>query len=372
MPIYNPFNLTHKFVLILMTLALILLPMTIFAQDPEENGFKPYTSPDGSISFEYPESWTIHLDDLEPFIILSNSGGEFYFDFEDEDSLAVLIVPPSGFVEAFPDIEELPRTPRDLLEFFILDTGEDDIFTEIEEGTLNGHRAVFANFSDNDLYGQIFVLDLDDGDLIMVLGIMGSDNYAQYQETVLSVVASLTLNRYLPDDFRIVTSPDLNLMFEMPADYVYDDLDEEGAIFFASDQDLLDSGPGGEGTLTGLIATEAYYIDKFGIKEGDFQTPEHALVVVSEELVLQNLSNGTISDIEIIELDDVDIDELFQLTFDSDNLDGIVLAFEMPDKRIVTVVAGVNSGELPDFEDIILQIATSVKSLDDNTARADG
>lgn len=376
--IFQP-HVLRKSTLILMVFALILLPMSVFAQDPDDSEWLTYTTDDGSISFEYPDTWSLNFDVLEPALVLTNGDFEdsLFVDPEAEDSIAVFIVLPDQFSEVFPEITELPRTPRDLLEFLIFDAGDDDIFTDIEEGTLNGHRAVFANFNNEGLegatdalYGQVFALDLDDGDLALVMGVMATDNYAQYQETVLSIAASLTLNRYELGDFRMVSSPDLNLTFEMPADYLHNDNELPGAVLIASREEIMNSGPAEEGDVTVAIATELYFSGIFDAASDLFQTPELAIELVVE-LFAEDFENATVSDIETVSVEDAPVPEMLQLTFVGDEFDGAILAFELPDERIVTVIVAVNAGELADFEDIILQIASSVQAFDTDMEAAE-
>ncbi len=372
-------NFTRKSILLLMALALILLPTTVSAQDPDESDWLTYTTDDGSISFEYPDTWSLNFDVLEPALVLTNGDFEdsLFVDPEADDALAVFIVLPQHFPEVFPEITELPRSPRELLEFLIFDAGDEDVFTEIEEGTLNGHRAVFANFNNeglegatDTLYGQVFALDLDDGDLALVMGVMTTDDYAQYQETVVSIAASSTLKLYEEGDFRRVSSPDLNLIFQMPAEYYYSDDEVPGAILIASSEEILDSGPPEEGDLIVSIITEQYFTEFFDVSTEQLQTPEMAIELVVE-ILAEDFENGTVSDLETISVENAPVAELLQLTFEADGYDGAILAFELPDGRVVTVSVVVNAGELSDFEDIILQIASSIQALEDMEAVED-
>ncbi len=372
-------HFVRKSALILMALALILLPMSVFAQDSDDSEWLTYTTDDGSISFEYPDTWSLNLDVLEPALVLTNGDFEdsLFVNPEAEDSIAVFIVLPDQFSEVFPEITELPRTPRDLLEFLIFDAGDADIFTDIEEGTLNGHRAVFANFNNeglegatDTLYGQVFALDLDDGDLALVMGVMATDNYVQYQETVLSIVASMTLNRYEEGDFRTITSPNLNLTFQMPAEYVYDDTELASIALIASRQEIINTGPAEEGDITVAIATELYFTGILDAAGAILQSPEQA-IELALQIFAEDFENATVSEVETVTVEDASVEEMQQLTFEGDEFDGAILAFELPDEGIVTVFVAVNAGELSDFEDIILQIASSIQALEDVEAVED-
>lgn len=359
-------SFTRKSTLILMALALMLLPMTIFAQDPDEGETTTFTSEDGTLNFEYPESWSVSDELIPPTIVLTNGDIEesYLYDQDAEDSVVVLVVPSSGFAETFPEMEdELPDTPHDALEFLINNVVDDSEFTEITEETLNEHPAAFAMYS-GDNYGEIFVLDLDDGDLFLVMSVTPSVDYDQHQEAVRSIAASLTLNQLEEGDFRTVSSPDLDLTFEMPSEYVYEDTEVPGAVLVGSSEDVFDTGPIEEGTLTAVIGTELYFVEIFGAASDQFQTPELAIEAVADMFVSEELTDLTVSDVETVEVEDAAFSELLQLTFESEEFDGMIITFILPDERVMIVFAGFNAGELDDFEDIILQIASSVQALE--------
>jgi hypothetical protein len=347
---------------LLIAILLSSLPLAVFAQDPPDDLPQTYITHDGKFSFQYPSGWTIAPEELDGLLLLTNSDYEdsVFFDPESTDSVVVIIVTPDNFLEIFPDIDELPRTPRDLLEVLIVDTDDPNIFTDIQEGTLNGHRAVFANVDDGELSGQVFVLDLDDGDLVMALAASASGVYAQYQEQVLSIVASMTLHRYNQGDFRLVTSQAMNLSFEMPAEYFYNDMVGDGSLIFGTNEDVFNNGAPAEGEFMGLFATDLFIREGLDLDIEGFESPEHALAIFSDSVIANILNNVSFSDVEHVLIDESPLTDLVQFTFTSDTAEGVVIAFKLPDGRIMVGSFVVSNGELPDYEAIISQITTSI------------
>ncbi len=359
-------NFSRKSILLLMVLALMLLPMTVFAQDPDEGETTAYTSSDGTLSFEYPESWSVSDDLIPPAIILTNGAIEdsYLYTEDAEDSVAVLILPSSGIAETFPEIEgDVPDSPTEAIEFMIENVVDDTEFDEIVEETINEYPAASVMYS-GETNGEMFMLDLGDGDLFLVMGLTTSDDYDQHQDIIRSIVASMTFIQPEEGDFRTVSSPDLDLSFEMPFEYVSDDTEVPGAVLIGSSEDVFDTGPTEEDTLTAVIGTEQYFVEIFDAASDQFQTPELAIEAVAAMFVSEDLTDLTVSDVETVEVEDAAFSELLLLTFESEEFDGMIITFVLPDERVMIVFAGFNAGELDDFEDIILQIATSIQSLE--------
>lgn len=352
-------------IFMLVTLLTLSLPFTVKAQDPTNDFPNTFITHDGAFSFQYPSDWVLTLEDMDDFILLTNGDPDdsLFFAPDAEDSVIMLIVPPNQFGQLFPDIEDLPRTPRELLEVLIFEDGNADIFSNIEEGTLNGHRAVFANVEDDELSGQVFVLDLDDGDLVMVIAATISGEYSAHQETAISIVSTMTLHRYLPGDFRLVTSQSMRMAFEMPAEYFYDDSDDEGSLIFGSDEEVFNNRAPSAGEFMGIFATDQFLTDALMLDIEGFESPEHAIAVFSDSVIAEELDGVSFSELERLTFEDKPVPEMLQFTFTSDIADGVVVAFELDNGQIMVGAFIANSGELGDYEEVIAKITGSIQPL---------
>ncbi len=367
-------RISYKMTLIFILLTFTLLPIVAtYAQEGGEEGVVQYVSRDGSVSLEYPESWFLESNSFEAYIAISDKDyGDTFFSSEDEDAIAVVVYLPDGFRSTFPDIEALPTEPSDLVGFLSWDIYDAEIFTDIEEGTLGEQAAVFANYSHDDVNGQVIVVELGKGDLAAFIGITTTDDYAPFEETVFAIADSTTLLEYEADDLRVVTSPNLNLRFEMPVGYVYNDTDDEGSITFGTNEEVNQVGPREPGQMAGVITTEVFFTNNFDVAEAVvFENPEEALMTMNDFVISFVAADGTVSDIEVVTPEDEEGFEYVKLTFESDVVDGVAVAIELSDGRIITSLLIVPSGELAESEELLLQILTSVDVLSEHTMDAE-
>lgn len=366
-------RISYKMTLIFILLTFALLPIMTYAQDSGDEGVIQYVSRDGSVSLEYPASWFLESNSFEAYFAISDKDyGDTFFSSEDEDAIALVVYLSDGFSSTFPDIEALPTEATDFLGFLSWDIYDEAIFTDIEEDTFGERSAVVANYSHEDVNGQVIVVDLGEGDLAAVIGVTTTDDYAPFEETVLAIVDSMTLLEYEADDFRMVTSPDLNLRFEMPVGYVYNDTDDEGSITFGTNEEVNQSGPREPGQMAGVITTEVFFTNNFDVAEAVvFETPEEALMTMNDFVVAFVAADGTVSDIEVVTPEDEEGFEYVKLTFESDVFDGVAVAIELSDGRIITSLLIVPGGELAESEEMMLEILTSVDVLSEHTLDAE-
>lgn len=371
MPTYRLLKLSRLLILVMMVLTIILMPMSTFAQDPNESLWWTYASPDGSFSFEYPDLWAMRVGYL--YLLTDGGNVDDIWDIgttKDEVSVIVIVVPPSGFdLMYYGDNEGLPQTPHDFLEFRLFEFSSETNFIDIEEGTFSDYPAVIANF-DGTTFGQLVVMDMGDEGRAAVVGYTYADEYEPYQETVELIADSLTFHDYQPGEFRTIMSQDLNISLEIPAEFFHDGFAEENVLLISSGEE----GIGSYGVDVPLIAIagETFYIEESDTTSDQFQSPELALETVVGVIEDDYLTNPTLSDVETISIEDAPVDEILKFTFESEEFDRMIFAFELTDGRVMTaVILGNDLVDATDFEAIVVQIISTIQSRDNNAELAD-
>lgn len=349
-----------KLLIILVLLWMALLPQPIHAQDPPIELPNTYITHDGSLSFQIPQGWSVTRDYPRNTVLLSNGPFEesVYYDLANTDSLVIGILPSDDLSEAFGE-NETPNTPREALEIISIQWEDAQVAPDIEESALNEYPVASANFENANFMGEFHVLDLNDGDFVMLYAVAAINHYtSDHHEIVLSIASTMIFHEYESGDFRLVTAPEQNLVFEMPAEYVYDDT-EDSEVHFGSDLVSVNSSEISKGQFVGVIS---------GV---EFLEETGEISIESTEQVLSFLyfalsTDGEAEDVEFGEPEHVIFEgqyvtEALQFTFSSTTVDNLLLVFEMPDGRILMTTFSASGGELSDFEDTITQIVTSIR-----------
>jgi hypothetical protein len=343
----------------LILLSLVILPQPIHAQDPPVELPNTYITHDGSFSFQFPEDWFLTVEGEQGEVIFVSD-----FDFEEfidpETQLVMIsIAPPGGLLTVFPFIEAIPETPRELLDLIIagLDDVTSNVSMEIEEVAINDHPAVVVNAEEDGSQEQVIIVDLGDGEMALLSATYYNIDYADQEETVMAMAASMTLHDYEQGDFRLVTSIDKNLAFEMPADFIYDDT-EESEVHFGSNQNAIDASQPAEGEMVGVITSLEYLETELGVT---VESAEDVINYFYDSFTDGAVDGFSFGDVEQLTFEDSPLEAIFQFTYADDTFDSVVIAFQLPDGRLMAAIFATHSGEYADFEETITHIVTSVQ-----------
>lgn len=359
--------LIRKLLIILMVLSMAL-PQKTNAQDPSVELPNTYITPDGSFSVQFPQNWIVTIDpDLSNFILITAIPfAELEFGTDSEEGVLIGIVPPANISHAFPYIDEIPSTPHDLLELLMDDPTDSTTYFDIEVGTLNDYPAAFVDAEEDNVEGQLFAVDVGEGEIAVAVAGAYNMDYASQQETVVSILSSMTLHEYESGDYRLVTSPAVNLSFEMPAEYIYDDTSDAGALIFGSNEAVLTNYAPTKGEFMGIFVTQEFFAET--LIDG-FKSTDHAIAVFSDSVISEEFEDVSFIELDRANFDDKPISEMLMFIFHSDVVDGLLIAFEFDNGQIIIGAFFTYTDELDDFDQIMSLISLSVRLF--NTPAAD-
>jgi hypothetical protein len=319
-----------------------------------------YTSADGTFSFHYPDGWTrVAIEAEVGAAVLWNGTAEDnpFRENPPADFVVVRILPPTYVGAELADLNTLQADPQALLRAF---TGDDDATFRFEtlESSVNDRAATIISFRDDLTEGQAILVDLADEGVGIVHAFSDLGRYGQHQATVEAMAASMQVHTYEDGDVRPIVVNDLDVAFEIPAEYYA--LPEQEAMVFGSSQAIInDEAPQSGEAYAAIFAPELLGIDTEDAETLDalFDTVVSIFFGVDdEELIL--------SPVESTVFDDSMINERLQATYTRGEFEGMLLLIEFVDGETVFLYFEVNAGELVDFEDVIDAIVESIQRTD--------
>lgn len=172
-------------------LALLVLPHSVFAQ----TGTQSFISPDGSLVFDYPDTWFAGEDMLNGGFYVSNSAD--FAEIAQGDNIpsgitGVLILPvDSGDLLGFSSYTSIDEAGAALESIITLEGDAETSYSPLEIITVGNYVAARISFFSPDFDGNYYLIEAESGLYVIALGVAAASELSQaVREIHESVLAS--------------------------------------------------------------------------------------------------------------------------------------------------------------------------------------
>lgn len=355
---------------LVMAVALLVaqgVPARIGAQDDEKQS---YTSPDGIISFEYPQGWFVEADEnFFSFVavantenaagILTGSQSEEEASEEDESDpainsgeVALAIFGPTmgGFLfesEGGEEAETLLEYAEMVATQTTENNAEDDTpvtLGEPEEITIGDFDAVRVPVSDDEVEGYFIVIDYE-GTFVIMIAYAAPGEIGQWEETLNGIIETVSFA-----ETGTYNAADTGLSVTYPSDWIAFDSGFSG-LFVTNNIGAAFSPEVASGDVVISVlaanATEIYGVTA-DMPAAEAMTMLKSVLDTQRAVTSGDAAEGTVGDYSGLRAD-----------FSSDTLEGFYFLGDVGDQRVfITVVTA--AGELEAAGDTIDAVISSL------------
>lgn len=349
---------------LVMLIVLAIVPSAAFAQ---ESLTQKYTSPDGSISFSYPDTWLAGDDGLGYTYYVGSTEG-FVKAMEDGETLASGDTGVAIFGTTFLNLIGLDANSSvaDIEAIFTEDTSQDSVIGETEIITLGDYEALRIPISSPDGDGNYYAIRAGDS-LVLAVGIAFQGEFAQSQATIEAILSSLVVVAPDPNLPASFTEADNSFSFQYPSTF-YMPFGYNGQYDTTNDSDTY-SYTYNPGAASFTLYTPAGWIEETSLSLSSSNrdivlalanSARYEYADVPEVLVLGGFSDVTVGDYAGVRLD-----------YSIEGVrDGFALVVDVNGASIGFVGAAA-IGKLADFEEQFLNTVASV-TYDPDLVSVDG
>lgn len=305
---------------LLTALCLCAMPVMALAQDPP----RPYHTDE--FRFLYPAEWLLDVSPVQ---------GVIYLNPTEEDDLSLIIVPPAVVDFLVPEA----RTAQTLLHAFLPDS-------PVEQTEIADYMIQWASEIVDDRERIIMTTELDEGNLVAMIANVPLGTFADYEERVMQLVASMRLvSAETPALTETYRDLGMRLAFDFPQDWQLEVEPDVGAVYVNNTDTAMDIGERQPGDLSVMVINA----EQFG------PLGDTAAEVADNMRAI--LGDVTLSETEVVE---VDGKQAYRIDVYAEEADGMMLILEVGDDIIVYLAATI-PGEFDLAEDAALGIAATLR-----------
>ena len=342
-------------IFLLIFLLILIIPHASFAQEPPtlSEHFETETSV-GTFSFSFPAEWVIDPESEPGAIWLASDPAMLAEEAYIPDAVVLAIIQPDSLDILGLDLQR-DIDPTVIVETFVDNLDTPDGLSDLQEGKIGEHEAVWVDLQVQNEQGMVIGLDLGGGNTSFVLVATLPGEFEAFREVAFAIVGSISLDGGSEDVAPLFDGQYTNnsISFEYPSDWVVSDDNAIGVTFLATSTEIIEAGDPSSGGLLMIVLTEQSFNEELIGSIGT--TPSE---------IVQNTVDGFLlpvgEDGAIIKRMMVNENEAARATFLSETAEGVVIAVDLG-AHYGIVIAATAPSEFADFETTILDVTSTLE-----------